>query len=498
MLKAKITTGVTSIMLLSAVFTTPALADTDVRIAGNGSHSDNDVSVNLDRTTTVRQNNDTNISNNVSVSNNTGHNSVSGNTGGDVNVRTGDATANVNISNQAGSNVANIDGCCDGGGARIKIEGNGTRSDNSVDFSKSSDLTLIQNNDTDIDNDVDIHNNTGHNSVDGNTWGDVDLQTGDAEANVSIRNEAGKNVANIDGCCDGGDTNISIVGNGSRSDNTVRYDNDSDRNIYQNNDTDFDNDVNVHNNTGYNDAEGSNKYHKFFKKDYDRKDYDHDKVYDHDKKYYDHDKKDRDYDHDKISYDRYKNYFDHDSYKKDYDKDRYDHDKKYYPDFKKVVYLSCDYDHWMNYSWKYWEWYKDNCDHGKKYYHPVIYFDYDRDYHDNDNHKKYDRDDKKYDFDHYKKVTYKKDDYDHDKKYDHGKRHDGNKYVLTKYPKYSYDNDRDYCKYDTNRKHSYNPWSKYTPYHGGNTGGDVTIRTGDATANVNLHNAASSNYLNIH
>jgi spore coat protein C len=583
MLKTKLTTGITSIMLLSAVFTTPALADTDIRIAGNGSHSDNDVRVNLDRNITVSQNNDTNISNSVSVNNNTGHNSVNGNTGGDVNVRTGDATANVNISNQAGSNVANISGCCDGGGASIKIEGNGSKSDNSVDFSRSSNLTLIQNNDTDIDNDVNVHNNTGHNSVDGNTWGDVTLETGEAEANVSISNVAGKNVANIDGCCDGGNTHINIVGNGSHSDNSVHVNYDNDKNVHQNNDTDFDNDVNVHNNTGYNDAEGSDKYHKWFKKDhdydhkkydhdkdygkkdhdydkvkkyypvvkyfdhdkfkkydhdkkdYDRKDYDHDKKdYDHSKKEYDrivkfwpkhddhkkyeekkghdkkvyvHDNKKRDYDHDKISYDWYKKYqpkHDSVSYKKDHhDSDRYDHDKKYYPVFKKVDYNRCDSKHWKGYTTKDWVWYKDNCDHGKKYVHPVVYFDHDKYDHDKKDHKKYDRDDKKHhDSDRYKKVTYKKVDHkkDHDNKYDHGKRHDGNKYVLAKYPKYSYDSNRnDYC--DSGKrvhgKDKYS-WNKYPHSYGhGNTGGNVSIRTGDARSNVNLHNLGSSNYLNF-
>jgi spore coat protein C len=436
----KITTGLTSLVLLSAVFATPAFADTDVVIAGNGSHSDNDVRVDLERNTTVSQTNDTDISNNVSVNNNTGYNSASGNTGGDVSIRTGDATSDVNISNQAGVNIANINGCCDNGDTTLRILGNGYRSDNSINFSQENNLRLIQNNDTDITNDVDVHNNTGHNSADGNTWGDVSIDTGDADSNVYIHNEAGKNVANIDGCCDEGDTTIKIEGNGSKSDNSVWFNSDNDRNFYQNNDTDFDNDVDVHNNTGYNHASSDYNFPWWY-------DFDHGKKY----KDYDHNKKDHD-----------KNYPYVKFYDKDYDHDKkdYDHDKKYF-NHKKVDYDRCDYDHWKDYKWNDWKWYKDNCEHEKKYVHPVKYFNYDK-----------------------------------HKKYDYGKnRHDDNKYVFVKYPYDKYDHNnycdssRDYNKYDY-------PWMNYHPYHG-NTGGDVTIRTGDANSDVNLHNLGSSNYLNI-
>jgi len=431
MFKKKLTAFLTSIILLSAVFVGTASADTDLRIVGNGSHSDNSIRVNKEENLTVRQSNDTNITNNVSVDNNTGRNSASGNTGGDVRIRTGDATADVNITNKAGMNVANIGSGGEGEDTKIKIEGNGSWSDNSVRVSSESNLTVRQDNDTNIDNDVDIRNNTGHNRANGNTWGDVTIQTGNAEADVNISNEAAKNVLNVDGCCGGQDLSISIQGNGSGSDNSVSYN--ADKNIWvdQDNNTDFDNDVDVYNNTGHNLA-SSGWY------DYDKK------RYDHDKKYYD-------------------------SYKKDYDFDKYD-DKKYGRDYDK----------------------------DKKYYPVVKYLGYDK---DQKSYKKDDRDyrDKKF-YPVYKKVVlypvYTKDN-DLDKK-DYDRKDDGKKYSFAPYPKYKFvDYDRkNYCPYDKDGKYSY-PWKKYYPYHGGNTGGDVQMRTGNATSNVNLHNAGSSNYLSF-
>jgi len=460
MLKTKITSGLTTLVLLSAVFATPAFADTDVVIGGNGSHSDNTVRVDEDSTTTLRQSNDTTISNTVSVNNNTGHNTASGNTGGDVTIRTGDATSDVNISNQAGENIANINGCCENGDTTLKILGNGSHSDNLIDFSRDANLTLIQDNDTDISNDVNVHNNTGYNSADGNTWGDVTIETGDANSQVNIHNEAGKNVANIDGCCDGGDTTIRIEGNGSNSDNSVRFNSDKDRNFDQDNDTDFNNDVDVHNNTGYNHASSDFYFPKWFEnvhkkhlKDNDHKNYDHDKNKNHYPlvKFYNHDKE---YDHDNHDYDRYDHDKNHDSYKKDYD-----HEKNYYP-VKKIVYDNdrCDSDHWKNYSVKDWLWYKDNCDHGKKYV-PAKHFDFDK--------------------------------YDHDRK----NRYDSHKYDFVKYPVVKHDRN-DYCDTSHDYKtHDYS-WMNFYPYHG-NTGGDVSIRTGDAHSDVNLKNLGSSNYLNF-
>lgn len=506
MQKKKLTAFLTSLILLSAVFVSPAFASSDIRIAGNGSNSDSSVRVNEQNDVTVRQTNDTNISNNVSVDNNTGHNSISGNTGGDVTVRTGDATSNVDISNVAGSNVAHINGCCDDADTNINIEGNGSRSENSVHVSKDADLTVTQHNATDINNDVDVRNNTGFNALDDNTWGDVSLQTGDARSDVNISNEAGKNVLNIDGCCNGSDLSVNIKDNGSKSDNSVHYGTDKDSRVNQDNNTDFKNDVDSHNNTGYNHTESDNHFpwgrndnHGKTDDRHDSKKDDH--KYDKDRKYpvvkfsmndYDHEKKDRDrkddqdrYDHDKKS-----------SYKKDFD---FGHEKKFYPVTKNVDHNTCDDNYWKD-AWKGsdWDWYHKNCqsDHDKKFvFYPVSVKDYNHDQKDDKRHNDYDK--KNHDSDHHKDMSYKK---DRDSSKDHGKNNDGKRYSLVKYPSVKLaDSNRNSCRNGSGSKYVFSPRnSNYFPYrHGGNTGGNVNLHTGNAMSNVNLHNVGSSNFLSF-
>lgn len=88
----------------------PTIAD-DLSITGNGSGSENSISVDNESSTVVDQSNNADINNDVDASANTGGNSVEGNTGGSVNVNTGDATTNVSITNQANVNQAQV-GCC--------------------------------------------------------------------------------------------------------------------------------------------------------------------------------------------------------------------------------------------------------------------------------------------------------------------------------------------------------------------------------------------------
>src|SRR3990167_7594248 len=122
-LSIKIATAVSSAALVVSSFATPLLATT-VEISGNGSDSDNTVSVEQTNKTEVNQNNTANISNNVNVSSNTGDNKAEDNTGGDVSIDTGDSSANVTVTNSANSNQASVNGCCPTD-TSVKIAGNG-------------------------------------------------------------------------------------------------------------------------------------------------------------------------------------------------------------------------------------------------------------------------------------------------------------------------------------------------------------------------------------
>ena len=217
----KIGSGIAAASLF-ALSATPAMAF-HIDISGNGSWSDNEVDVRHESSVDIRQSNDTDIDNDVDVDQNTGGNEANDNTGGDVSIRTGDAESDVSIFNAAGANIAKLGSFWNNhqNDLEIEIQGNGHGSDNEVDIRHESNFDLNQSNDTDIDNDVNVDQNTGDNEANDNTgtvcldhdwwedsWfsrfldnhtecdhdgGNVSIETGDAESEVSIKNLAGFN-----------------------------------------------------------------------------------------------------------------------------------------------------------------------------------------------------------------------------------------------------------------------------------------------------------------
>jgi hypothetical protein len=246
-----VTALATGAVLLSTVTSSASAAS--ITVSGNGSGSNNVANVDFNNSVNVNQTNRANFNNDVNVEANTGNNSASDNTGGDVQVRTGDANVGVKINNKANTNVASVDACCQMD-LEAKISGNGSDSDNEIDFNSRNDVDLDQDNDADFDNDVDVDAETGDNDADDNTGGDVRVRTGEANVGVKIANAANMNSAVIGGG-EGGAVSAIIAGNGSDSWNDIDLDFNNDVNLDQNNDADFNNDVNVDADTGDNSAE---------------------------------------------------------------------------------------------------------------------------------------------------------------------------------------------------------------------------------------------------
>lgn len=253
-LKRRLVTGFATGAILLNTLMPVAFADTTISINGNGSDSDNNANVSFEQSTTVVQNNDAQITNDVRVDANTGDNEANDNTGGDVSVQTGDVDAEVSVTNVANKNVADVE-CCTGGDKEIEISKNGSDSDNTVDFDWKNNIDVFQENDANIRNDVRVEANTGDNEANDNTDGDVSIETGDADVSVSVTNMANANFANVGNGDNGGDVSLRITGNGSDSDNEIDLDFDSSIVISQDNDADIDNDIRVDADTGDNEAE---------------------------------------------------------------------------------------------------------------------------------------------------------------------------------------------------------------------------------------------------
>jgi len=237
----------------------PAAAETTIILSGNGALSSNEADVELSNDTVVSQTNDARVENRITSTSSSGGNSASYNTGGEVLVKTGDATSNVDVQNLLNSNSAFVD-CCDQGDLDIEISGNGYDSYNKVKVDDEdhreqySGTNIFQNNYANVENDVESEAKTGANDAKYNTGGDVAVITGDATSTVDVATAANANVAQVGGNGDGGEISARILGNGAETYNKIDLELDDDILIQQYNDARIENDVDAKAASGYNDA----------------------------------------------------------------------------------------------------------------------------------------------------------------------------------------------------------------------------------------------------
>lgn len=199
------------------------LTDVNAEISGNGTDSDNDLRLGLKNEANLLQGNNAVVINSVDVDADTGRNDAEDNTGGEVSIKTGNAEVGVGLSTTLNANSALISG--DGGGSLAAIiSGNGSDSDNDLDVDLKNEVNLTQGNRAFVLNDVYVDADTGRNDAEDNTGGDVEINTGDAEALVLVDNMANFNWADIDSCGCLEDILVKIAGNGSDSDNDLEVD----------------------------------------------------------------------------------------------------------------------------------------------------------------------------------------------------------------------------------------------------------------------------------
>lgn len=106
----------------------------------------------------------------------------------------------------------------------ISVTGNGSESVNTASVSESNQATVVQTNQSEVENKIEESHNTGGNQVNGNTASDVSVTTGDVNSHIQISNEdINTNVADTScgQCQAGSSTEIKVVGNGTGSENTV-------------------------------------------------------------------------------------------------------------------------------------------------------------------------------------------------------------------------------------------------------------------------------------
>src|SRR3989304_5400104 len=182
----------------------PVFAETTIVISGNGTDSNNTVEAGFSQSTTVVQSNEAEVKNKVSAT---------ATTGGDSGIETGDADVTVNVSNVLNQNSAEVD-CCPGGDVEVEISGNGSDTENTVELGMESGVSVFQENEADVDNEVDAFAGTGKNEAKDNTGGSVSIDTGDASVTIGLSTGANWNSAMVGGSGGGaGSLSGLILGN---------------------------------------------------------------------------------------------------------------------------------------------------------------------------------------------------------------------------------------------------------------------------------------------
>lgn len=242
--------------LFALVFSVrPAFAQ-ELVISGNGSDSDSQVQVSLNATTTVEQSNQANVVNDVNIAADTGNNSASSNTATDTSINTGNINSDTSIQNSVNTSVVSLDCCPNQSDLNVNISGNGTNSQNLVDLNLSNDTNINVYQDAYVSNSVNGSANTGTNSANNNSGGDVSITTGNINVSDEIKN-AGINNTEVSASQGGFNLAVKISGNGSDSSNSLSLSQTNNLLINVQNISDILNSSNWILNTGGNSANGN-------------------------------------------------------------------------------------------------------------------------------------------------------------------------------------------------------------------------------------------------
>ena len=235
----------------------PAIAAT-YEISGNNTDSQSLIDVDFDRDVNLKQKNEADVKNKISIEANSGDNEAENISNGNVEIDTGAVEVGVKVENQLNSNFASIDlcnGCAFEGD--FKIAGNNTDTDNTIEFESETELDVEQENEADVENDIEVLGNSGGNEVESVVGGDVAIDTGSVTIEpIWVKNTLNANWLSVfSGEGEGEGVSAWIVDNNTGSDNLIDLDFEQDLDVEQENEADVENDVDVEGTSGENEAE---------------------------------------------------------------------------------------------------------------------------------------------------------------------------------------------------------------------------------------------------
>lgn len=194
----RIGTAVASSALMFQMLAPAAFADTTVTISGNGDSSTNDVNVTNNNSSNITQNNSFTVELNITSEAKTGKNRANNNTGGNVDIFTGDATSTVNVTVAGGDNTVNAQACPCNTTDNVTVSGNGVNSGNTANVTNNSNQTANQSTNATVKvQKLKSKAKTGKNKANNNTNGTVNVTTGNATDNVTVNVTAPSNTLNV-------------------------------------------------------------------------------------------------------------------------------------------------------------------------------------------------------------------------------------------------------------------------------------------------------------
>lgn len=206
-----------------------------VHVSGNGADSKNNAGLKLENETKLYQTNSGDIVNKVKADSYSGDNKVSKNTGGDVEVLSGESITHVGVTTHANSNMARLGGDASGDrSVELKVTDNGAESRNNIWLGLDRDVLLTQRNGASVRNFVTADSSTGSNSAGRNTGGSVMVDSGDAFTEVLVDNAANFNWANLDCDCLT-DVSAKVADNGADTHNKIKAYLSDDKDVFQDN-----------------------------------------------------------------------------------------------------------------------------------------------------------------------------------------------------------------------------------------------------------------------
>lgn len=223
----------------------------EISVSDNGSGSANEVNTQQESQTEVAQTNTSEVGNNVEISASTGENDASDNTGGDIAVETGDIASQTTVENSGNLSVADT-GCCQSE-TDVSVNDNGANSENHVEVVQVSNVNTETDQNVKIQNNIQGIANTGDNSANDNTGGDVSIDTGNIQASSQVINGP-VNTSIVQVLSGSGDVQAIVSGNGYDSHNILKAYIDNLTNSYTNSVSDIENNIFWDLNTGGNEA----------------------------------------------------------------------------------------------------------------------------------------------------------------------------------------------------------------------------------------------------